>query len=477
MGPKLKAIMLAIAAQAHSGPTVTPALAASRVSGPAPLAVQFDAVGTTSSAVSDPFRQVLYTFDYGDSGAGTWATNGLSKNSDAGGPISAHVFETPGTYTVRVIANDGTSSDQKTVTITVLDPEVFYAGKTICVSTDGSTGWGPAGATYTTTIPDLSMNSPYSGYRILFKRGQDFSANAASSIYITTNVQDVCIGAAGSGANPVLQTVQIGNSRPQPATPVIWPDRIVVSDITMTAGYTAGGFGSHHLFLRCTNASATDPCNIGWQTYWIYDDTYRYIPLDQWVLPHFHFIVDCHHPGGSAQSYNVYGMGCNASILGSTFDAVQYHNVRLTEAYKTIVAHNAAVGICTDPSFHTLKVHGGSLNDFPGNLTSANSRDWASRYVVVQNNKFGSTGCPYYWVVALCPQNDGSAEGVEDFLVIGNEFVRNTAMEGSQVDLILGGRRLTQYSNTGSTGTFNTSTGHTGSLPAEWLGPYYTSRA
>lgn len=109
---------------------ITVSLVASRTSGPAPLAVHFSAIGTTSaiSGVTDPLRQLLYEFNYGDSGAGVWTVTGESKNVSIGGPLGAHVFETPGVYTVRCTATRGASTGFQEVTITVQDPSVVYPG-------------------------------------------------------------------------------------------------------------------------------------------------------------------------------------------------------------------------------------------------------------------------------------------------------------------------------------------------------------
>lgn len=456
--------------------TVSPNLVASRTSGPAPLGIFFDASGTTSSAVTDSFRQVLYTFDFGDGETGTWA-GGTAKGTVAGGPIGAHVFKNPGTYTVTLVANDGVSSRQTTVTVTVIDPDTFYSGKTICVSTDGSTGWGPAGATYTTTIPDLTYTTTMSGYRLLFKRGQDFSGNSASSFNITTNLTDFSMGAAGSGADPIILGFTVGGDRPQLSTPMVWPDRLAFANLYCKNGYKVGGYGSHHLAYQCTVDPSVVENDIGWSTYYMFSDTYQFVPLAQWVVPKYHLAYECQHPGSASTNYTMFGQGAYMAIVGCTMSQVVYHNLRLTQAYKCLIAHNILQGISVNSSYHTLKLHGQSTVTFPNSMTDPNSGSWASEFNVIQYNTFGDVTCPYSWLVALSPENDTSVQGVRNSLVLSNTFVRNPSAEGAQVDLILGGNNLTYIGNTGTTGTFNVGTGHTTALPAGWRGPYWLDRS
>ncbi|MEK7706276.1 MAG: MopE-related protein, partial [Myxococcota bacterium] len=90
-------------------------LVAARTSGVAPLAVFFDASGTTDTAVtSRPFHELEYRWDFGDpAGGATWAYGarpGSSSKNVALGPVAAHVFESPGTYTVALSVFDGSNT-------------------------------------------------------------------------------------------------------------------------------------------------------------------------------------------------------------------------------------------------------------------------------------------------------------------------------------------------------------------------------
>src|SRR5688500_14792000 len=66
---------------------ITGSLVASRTSGVAPLAVFFDASGTTSTDTSRPFHDLEYRWGFDDPSSGTWTSSGASRNS-ARGPVA-----------------------------------------------------------------------------------------------------------------------------------------------------------------------------------------------------------------------------------------------------------------------------------------------------------------------------------------------------------------------------------------------------
>lgn len=470
--PLTLAALMAVSGAAASQ-TINPALVASRTSGPAPLAVMFDAVGTTSTNVPDAFRQVLYTFSFGDSGAGTYTlTDGASKNVESGGPLAWHVFETPGTYLVTLVANDGTSSAQKTVTITVQDPNVVYAGAaTVCIDPAGTTGWGPSGATYATAIPDVST---WSNKRLMLKRGSDFTS--AGEFWVANASTNFQVVAGGTGAKPKVQAIRVGAGRP-PADATVWPDYCTFVDLYCVNGLYLGGYGSHQLGLRCDIDPTCQQMGFGWNVYNMFSDPYQQLPIGNWPVPKYHLLADCSFPGNQTNAwYNIYcDAAHSAGILGCYFDQVVYHNVRVVESQKAFIAHNNLRANSLSTSYHALKMHGGSLTAYAEPLTLTNG-SWSSRYGVVQNNQFGSPSCQYPWLTAFTPENglDQGQEGVEDFLVLNNTFTRS--LQG-QLDVVVGGRRISAIGNTVVGGTFTMQTGHDEALPAEWKGPYYTSRA
>jgi hypothetical protein len=189
-------------------------LTTNRTSGVAPLAVFFDATGTTSPLTTMPFHEIKYTWGFGDpAGNATWAYGsrvGQSSKNVAYGAVAGHVFETPGTYTVTVTAFDGTNTNVTTTTITVTDPNVVFSGtNTVCVANGtlpvaGANGC-PAGAAVSNvaTTTGLVTLANAGNIRILLKRGDSWDVSSAA--YITGS--NGIFGAYGSGATPLIRLI------------------------------------------------------------------------------------------------------------------------------------------------------------------------------------------------------------------------------------------------------------------------------
>lgn len=184
---------------------------ASRFTGVAPLSVFFDAINTTGAP--QPFHELLYTWNFGDPGSGNWAYGsrvGSSSRNAATGAVAAHVFETPGTYTVSLSVTDGTNTvTNNCIQIAVQDPNVVYAGANTRCYTQGAVSAGacPGGGTEilnasadprTIVSADLAA-----GKRLLFARGQTWTTSIG---LVPLNVNGPwTIGAYGAGAKPVFR--------------------------------------------------------------------------------------------------------------------------------------------------------------------------------------------------------------------------------------------------------------------------------
>ncbi|MEY4564859.1 MAG: hypothetical protein RLZZ618_4136 [Pseudomonadota bacterium] len=185
-------------------------LAANRVSGVAPLSVFFSTVGTTSPATSLPFHELKYTWSFGDAAGGAkWAYGvraGVASKNAASGPVAAHVFETPGTYTVQVTSYDGVATMVKTLVVTVTDPQLVFASNTVCVSNTAApvagVGGCPAGAAVE-LMPNWSRIGTLAATkkRILLKRGDAWSMDATANIGLAHTGPGV-LAAFGTGAAP-----------------------------------------------------------------------------------------------------------------------------------------------------------------------------------------------------------------------------------------------------------------------------------
>ena len=187
---------------------ITPSIVPSRISGVAPLAVFFDATGTTAVGATNPFHTLEYSWNFGDMVA-TWdLTTGASKNL-ATGPVAAHVFDGAGTYTVTLSVTNGVETATTTTTITVSDPNVVFSGaNTICVSATAlpvkGVGGCPAGAAVVQSGNFATIVNTYAqpGKRVLLKRGDIFGGLAKA---LLNKAGPGIIAAYGTGAKPVIR--------------------------------------------------------------------------------------------------------------------------------------------------------------------------------------------------------------------------------------------------------------------------------
>jgi len=159
-----------------------------RTSGKIPLCVLVNAKQTYSPNLG-ALTPILgnFSWDFGDTGSGNF-TNGnpsvTSKNLIKGGPQAAHCYNTPGTYTINLTADDGTATATATpVTITATD---YIGTDTVCYSSTATAptagvGGCPSGATtknnatFTTVTTDCVSGT---WHNFLLKGGDTFTAAA-----------------------------------------------------------------------------------------------------------------------------------------------------------------------------------------------------------------------------------------------------------------------------------------------------------
>lgn len=185
----------------------------SRTTGVAPLYVNFDMTGTTSSQSANPTHELFYATDFGDSSAGTWVngvqSSGLTSKNTGYGPITGHVYETPGTYTVTTVVMDGVNVSSKTGTIVVQDPNVVYAGtNTICISHSGNFTGAPSGSQQVNTAGNTDIYTYINTYkannkRILFCKADNWTCSAQINF---SSLNGLIIDGYGTGVSRAFGT-------------------------------------------------------------------------------------------------------------------------------------------------------------------------------------------------------------------------------------------------------------------------------
>ena len=219
---------VAVAGSAAAAPrasfTATPLQGATCV---APCAFHFDAIGngsnqTTDTAFPRAFHSLIFHWDFGDPGSGTWAVNGSSRDI-AIGAIAGHLYEDPGTYLVRLTTtNPHGETDVAEAQVIVADPNsVFGSSNTWCFANSGTPG-GAGFEECPTTNParhvvipstaaggfDLALSSDYcrvsfAKTRCLFRAGDRFLASAVATLSSTAGPG--LLSRFGSGADPRIE--------------------------------------------------------------------------------------------------------------------------------------------------------------------------------------------------------------------------------------------------------------------------------
>ena len=457
------------AAARQTSQSVVAQLAATRLSGTAPLAVQFDASGTTSSVASQhPFHHVRYSFSFGDDRGLSWPFSGQSKNVQTGGPIAAHVYDLPGTYQVRMRATDQAGGySERAVTVEVLDPNAVYAGAlTICVSAVSNFTGCPSGASRSTSLP---ASATYSGHRVLLHRGETFG-----SIDIPHGSQNVQIGAFGTGANPRIRSILVGTLDP---TSMAFPRDITIMDLTFLQRFEQFVTMSRLLLYRNTFEAPTGefiPAQINLASALQYIGE-RHPLASQFYQPRELFVVENYVRGSTANpQLNLAGEGSRFVIMGNDMGTAQQHTVRLWAMHKGFIAHNALHGRSSDGIRVALKVHSYGLGDYNDSYGISGSA-WASRQIVIANNRLGDVTDNNSFTGGASPQNNTteSREGLEDVVLENNVFYRGP---NTNTEFILMGRRMSARGNTRADGGVPNINHYSNSyqlLPADWVGPFY----
>jgi hypothetical protein len=267
----------------------------------APYGAVLRATGFTGFSVSEPAgdtnvydptqHKITCIWDFDDPGYQPATTPNIPtvwRNPNlAYGKQVAHVWNTPGSYTVTCFAFDA-QGNWGTATYTfaqggnspaIADPSLFFStNKTICVSQAGDFADAPVASTKVTTIAAAraAMQSLWGTgqrtMRLLIRAGETFTntglagdlASGSNPGNPRDNLKGLHIGIFGSGPRPVFR-------RTQPGTPdfISFPDRadcrqLVVADMDFRGDWSAAtetgndlGAGSalytagFNLFHRC----------------------------------------------------------------------------------------------------------------------------------------------------------------------------------------------------------------------------------
>jgi hypothetical protein len=403
---------------------ITPVIAVSRSTGVAPLAVTFDALGTTAPALTSlPFSEIYYAWTFGDpAGGATWAYGtrpGVNLKNEANGPVAAHVFETHGSYTATCWAfyldSGGTlHSGSSTTSITVTNPDTVFSGtNTICISQNSLPVQGVNGVPATAAVQQVAdwatvetLAQTYK--RILLKRGDTWAVTSSMDFDQVSRTGEGIIGAYGAGAKPILNLTYDGSILRTSAVCDDW--RFV--DLKMTCdgiGRKENGRSfnlvdsTDLLLLRCeADGAYFGITSSGNQGLYIVDSVMG--QLETWV-------------SGSG-GYCIYNSsGQRLHIMGTQWGGATNHGCRLQGLRKS------SIDCCT------------GTGNIPGNAAGAvftlrgwipwSVSDWTENVVVSRNSFAGNNN--NLATISCSPMNTTSSEALRNVILDGNYITSTTS--------------------------------------------------
>jgi len=452
---------------------VAVSITASRTSGVAPLGVFFEADVSGSMGVTYPFHELLYVWDFDETGTWGYGNTLQTSKGAATGPVAAHVFSESGaggtshdvTCTVYRRSGGVTSQiAQDTVTISTTSSvtEFNVAGKLVCWSVDSETGSGLSNATYRQTSSGSNVvaftqaqiaTDITNGVRAwLFKSGETFTTPNGDEIVLPGGNDDPKLFASwGAGASPII----VGNTTNGTIECYGGGSDVRFKNIHMrnqSAADTPANGACAFLSSAVSNVLFLD-CSFGTALY---------------GLEGAHQLQEVNSPG--ELSNHIFVHGCSFGVdagVASTRDAPLYFG-----AYKVSVQgndiDNSNGGLATAGP-HTYRAYAGNYllcqhNRFEGSINGAGqeikitpppfdgtSGAWTDGKIynnsIISDNYFELKGNA--WPLGLGPQN-GTADNeyTEDFIVERNFFNREVnATQNNNTCAFLWGVRMTFRNN------------------------------
>ena len=383
--------------------SASPMTTASRTSGVAPLAVFFDAVNPAGGVVQPAdgnYYAYHFEWDFGDPGSGNWTTSGYSRNTGLGF-VNAHVYETPGTYRVKLTVVDSSgASRQYAQDIVVSD----FGGTTYYVSSsqgsdsnDGLDSTRP----FQTVAKAVSRIAPNT--RVLFKQGDTWTLSSGIS---SSAAGPVLLGSYGSGNRPKFTMTTESNVFN--ANGDDW--RIMDLDIQSNyvwggsgGGQVCGGSGKNQLYLRVSSRQT------GSMAYTIAPNQGP------------RFVVDCQISDGRAYGVFTFNGSERLAILGSRVERVNQEHCIRTYTTKLVVSDNALAAPCSGKVTLALK-------------SGTRSRGEVDNQYLVATRNTSTWNTVHF---AVCPEDPFNDQYVSHVLLEANRFVNPTTSSTSGTNIIV----------------------------------------
>ena len=407
-----------------------------------------------------PFHDIAYGWKFGDSSA-PWSYGsqvggpGVNDKNSASGPVAAHVFEKPGTYTVCLTAFDGKYMAETAVQITVTD---FAAANTVCIANGAVPSPGvdagcPAGATAVggmTSWPAV-VSTYLSGIKgtnkkIVLKRGDVFTGAANTNI---STVGPAMVGAFGAGAKPKIRTTSTGGTNKiMLASGVLNDVRLVDLDVDGQNDRTRQGFSGTGGAISKLTMLRVDFHDIG---------TAISIAIDEVsAFPDSVFIVDSSMRNivGGGGGEGIFASASRFAVIGNHLDntLLAEHLLRIQNADRAVISHNTferSPSIKEMMSLRSLCTAPCASAAYRPDLGLTGSAAWTKK-VLISNNLFNTSS---YTGIHLTPDGEHANKTTEN-VIIENNLFRNVSGGGSAVSLSRT-NKVTVRNNIVNLGTFS----------------------
>jgi len=382
----------------------------SRFNGVAPLSVFFDASDTTATNTTTPFHDLQYRWDFGDAGAGLWtygARPGASNKNSESGAVAAHVFESPGVYTISLSATDGTNTvSNSCVQIVVQASDAAFSGTdTVCVSTGTDFTGCPAGAaTHSTSSYNTAMGYIGSGaHRLLFKAGEIWLGATDATISIAG---PGLIGSFGTGAKPIIRAGTLAGR-----FLLVQANDWRVVGLDFDGNMTNPNGGGIQLADTTTTILNVHIHKNSWGVYGGSGTSYDVVQ---------EVVMDDIDPASSNAAAVYWTPAATSALLGNYINPTGYgdHVIRMGASTKFVIAHNT-MGKPGAGNGEVIKLH---------QVSQANQQVWNGSYtekVIISDNHVLPTTTA--WQIVVAPQNDATPEHVRDVIVERNWMEAGTA--------------------------------------------------
>lgn len=380
-----------------------PAAALSRTSGRVPLSVYFDYSGTTDEDETAPFHTLFYMTSFADtdSESFTYGARTRSKNV-AYGPQAAHVYKTAGTYRPSMLCLDGTNA-----VITVMGPITASDwpddANTVCVGNvlpvNGENGVPDNATCVASSDFDATISTYLTGAnkRVLFKRGDTFTASADSSSSATA----AQVGAYGTGAKPIILPAAGVNVLSLSGTDVRVTDLDIDGDSEGTATGIAGGDGATQI-----TTLGVDFHDMGAALVFSdFTDLFDQITVQESTIQR---IV-----GGNGNNGG-YIASSRFAWLGNLVDDTTQgeHGLRVPYGNKFVISCSTFSRAADGKTVQTTRAP-----DFSGTVIYPSGL--YTEYGVISNNKF-TPNSTQLGTVGAAPQNNTSDERLRNLIYEGN---------------------------------------------------------